>query len=122
MKKSFLVKVEYDEKDDDILSDIGLELWIDDLMQGYEDSNSIKAGFDVTVQEVPSNTMIEFDDGDLKFIKHVLSIIANYDGGVSVDDTLGGLNPQHYYEIIDRADDIKSRIVNYKLKYKSNSR
>ncbi|WP_342489156.1 hypothetical protein MKX67_08860 [Cytobacillus sp. FSL W7-1323] len=56
MKKMFLVEIDYNEleenKDAHVLYDIGLEVTIENMMEGYLEHNSIKKGYAVKVKEI----------------------------------------------------------------------
>lgn len=61
MKRVFLVEVEYSEIEENVtnetpvLSEVGVNIAVENLMEGYKKTNSIEGGFTVTVKEVDGN-------------------------------------------------------------------
>lgn len=62
MKRLFLVEVEYSEIEENVtnenlpaLSEVGVNIAVENLMEGYKKTNSIEGGFTVTVKEVDGN-------------------------------------------------------------------
>lgn len=58
MKKVFMVEIDYDELDENVkddsnvLSDVGLEIAVENLMEGYRSTNSIKGYSEVRVKQL----------------------------------------------------------------------
>lgn len=58
MKRVFMVEIEYNELEENILNetpvlnDIGVEIALEEYMEGYKKTSSIKGDFSVTVKEV----------------------------------------------------------------------
>ena len=52
MKRKFIVELEYDEIDEHVIHDIGVECAIEDFMDGYVATNSIKDGYRISVEEI----------------------------------------------------------------------
>lgn len=61
MKRVFLVEVEYSEIEENVtnetpvLSEVGVNIAVENLMEGYKKTNSIEGDFTVTVKEVDGN-------------------------------------------------------------------
>ena len=61
MKRVFLVEVEYSEIEENVsnetpvLSEVGVNIAFENLMEGYKKTNSIDGDFTVTVKEVNGN-------------------------------------------------------------------
>ncbi len=61
MKRVFLVEVEYSEIEENVtnetsvLSEVGVNIAVENLMEGYKKTNSIEGNFIVTVKEVDGN-------------------------------------------------------------------
>lgn len=51
MKKKFLVEIEYEENEPELVTDIGVEITIENMMNGYTDG-LIKDGWSVSVDEI----------------------------------------------------------------------
>jgi hypothetical protein len=58
MKKVFMVEIDYDELDENVkddsnvLSDVGLEIAVENFMEGYRSANSIKGYSEVKVRQL----------------------------------------------------------------------
>ena len=55
MKKKFIVEIDYTEKTPDeghVLYDVGIEVTLDSMMEGYIETNSIGKDYSVSVEEV----------------------------------------------------------------------
>lgn len=58
MKKVFMVEIDYDELDENVkddsnvLSDVGLEIAVENLMEGYRSANSIMGYSEVRVKQL----------------------------------------------------------------------
>ena len=61
MKRVFLVEVEYSEIEENVtnetpvLNEVGVNIAVENLMEGYKKTNSIEGDFTVTVKEVDGN-------------------------------------------------------------------
>lgn len=58
MKKTFIVEIEYEElpenaqKNTDVLYDVGLEVTIENMMEGYKKCGSIQGEYEVKVKQI----------------------------------------------------------------------
>ncbi|MCK1999972.1 hypothetical protein MZM54_01065 [[Brevibacterium] frigoritolerans] len=58
MKKTFIVEIEYNElqenvkKNADVLYDNGLEITVENMMEGYKETGSIQGDYKVNVKQI----------------------------------------------------------------------
>lgn len=58
MKKTFIVEIEYNElpenvkKNADVLYDTGLEITVENMMDGYKETGSIQGDYKVNVKQI----------------------------------------------------------------------